>query len=71
VNPRAGLEDMEKLESLNLPELEIRPLGRSARSQSLYRTTIPRLMSLIICIGIFLEAFSLIQSAYVILKSHS
>jgi hypothetical protein len=32
VDPRAGLDDMEKIKFLNLPELEIRPLSRPARS---------------------------------------
>jgi hypothetical protein len=37
VDPRAGLDDMEKRKFLILPGLELRPLGRPARSQSLYR----------------------------------
>jgi hypothetical protein len=37
VNPRAGLDDVEKRKFLTLPGLELRPLGRPARSQSLYR----------------------------------
>jgi hypothetical protein len=36
VGPRAGLDDMEKRKIFPLPGLELRPLGRSARSQSLY-----------------------------------
>jgi hypothetical protein len=36
VDPRAGLDDME-----TLPEVELRPLGRTARSQSLYRLRYP------------------------------
>jgi hypothetical protein len=43
VDPRAGLEDVEKRKFLTLPELELRPLGRSARSQSLYRLRYPGL----------------------------
>jgi hypothetical protein len=35
VGPRAGLDDMEKLKYFNLLGLELRPLGRPARSQSL------------------------------------
>jgi hypothetical protein len=31
------MDDVEKRKFLNLPELELRPLGRPARSQSLYR----------------------------------
>jgi hypothetical protein len=40
VDPRAGLEDVED-RKLTLPELELRPLGRPARSQSLYRLRYP------------------------------
>jgi hypothetical protein len=31
VNPRAGLDDVEKRKFLTLPGLEFRPLGRPAR----------------------------------------
>jgi hypothetical protein len=37
VNPRAGLYDVEKRKFLTLLGLELRPLGRPARSQSLYQ----------------------------------
>jgi hypothetical protein len=37
VNPRAGLDDVEERKFLTLPGLELRPLGRPARRQSLYR----------------------------------
>jgi hypothetical protein len=37
VDPGASLDDMEKRKFLNLRRLELRPLGRPARSQSLYR----------------------------------
>jgi hypothetical protein len=37
VGPRAGLDEVEKGKFLNLPELELRPLGHPARNQSLYR----------------------------------
>jgi hypothetical protein len=37
VDPRAGLDDVEKKKLLNLHGLELRPLGRPARSQSPYR----------------------------------
>jgi hypothetical protein len=36
VDPRVGLDDVEKRKFLALPGLEFRPLGRPARSQSLY-----------------------------------
>jgi hypothetical protein len=35
MDPKAGLDDMEKRKFLTLPGLELRPLGRPARSQSL------------------------------------
>jgi hypothetical protein len=41
VDPRAGLDDVEKRKFLNLPGLELRPLGRPALSQSLYRLSYP------------------------------
>jgi hypothetical protein len=41
VAPRAGLDDVEKRKFLTLPVLELRPLGRPARSQSLYRLRYP------------------------------
>jgi hypothetical protein len=37
VGPRAGLEDVENRKFSTLPGLELRPLRRPARSQSLYR----------------------------------
>jgi hypothetical protein len=37
VDPKDGLDDVKKRKFLSLPGLEIRPLGRPARSQSLYR----------------------------------
>jgi hypothetical protein len=38
VDPRAGLDDVEKKKFLTLPGLQLtRPLGRPGRSQSLYR----------------------------------
>jgi hypothetical protein len=41
VIPRRGLDDVEKSKLLTLPGLELRPLGRPARSQSLYRLSYP------------------------------
>jgi hypothetical protein len=38
---RAGLDDVEKKKFLTLPVLELQPLGRPARSQSLYRLLYP------------------------------
>jgi hypothetical protein len=37
VDPRAGLDDVERRKILTLPGLELRPLGRPTRSQSLYQ----------------------------------
>jgi hypothetical protein len=37
VGPRTGLDDVENRKFLPLPGLELRPLGRPASSQSLYR----------------------------------
>jgi hypothetical protein len=39
--PRAGLDDIENRKFLTLPGLELRPLDRPARSQSLYRVRYP------------------------------
>jgi hypothetical protein len=44
VDPRAGLDDAEKRQFLTLPGLELRPLSRSACSQSLYRLRYPGLL---------------------------
>jgi hypothetical protein len=41
VNPRASLDDLEMKKFLTLPGLELRPLGRPARSQSPYRLRYP------------------------------
>jgi hypothetical protein len=43
VDLRAGLDDVERRKFLTLPGLELRPLGRPARSQSLCRLTLSRL----------------------------
>jgi hypothetical protein len=41
MDPKAGLDDVENRKFLTLPELELRPLGHAARSQSLYRLRYP------------------------------
>jgi hypothetical protein len=41
VGPRTGLDAVEKRKFLTLPGLELRPLCRPARSQSLYRLRYP------------------------------
>jgi hypothetical protein len=43
VKLRAGLDDVEKREFLTLPGLELRPVCRPARSQSIYRLHYPGL----------------------------
>jgi hypothetical protein len=44
VNLRAGLDDLEKRKFLTLPELELRPLDRPARSVVAIPTTLSRLL---------------------------
>jgi hypothetical protein len=41
VGPRTGLDDVERKKFLTLQELKLRPLGRSARSQSLHGLRYP------------------------------
>jgi hypothetical protein len=41
VDLRAGLDDLEKRKFLTSTGLELRPLGRPARGQSLYRLRYP------------------------------
>jgi hypothetical protein len=41
VDPRADLDEMKKRQFFILPGLELRPLGRPARSQSLYPLRYP------------------------------
>jgi hypothetical protein len=41
VGPRTGMDDVEKSKNLPLLVLELRPLCRSARGQSLYRLRYP------------------------------
>jgi hypothetical protein len=41
VDPRARLDDVKKRKFLTLPGLELGPLGRPARSHSLYRLRYP------------------------------
>jgi hypothetical protein len=48
VDPRAGEDDVKKRKFLTLPGLELRPLGRPARSQSLYRLRYPG--SFVLCL---------------------
>jgi hypothetical protein len=50
VGPRTGLDDVEKRKFLTLPGLELRPLRRPARSQSLYLLRYPGSIIIIIII---------------------
>jgi hypothetical protein len=40
MNPRAGLDDVEKRKFFTLLELELRPLGLPARSQSPHKEVV-------------------------------
>jgi hypothetical protein len=62
VDPRAGLDDVEKRNFLTLPGLELRPLGRPARSQSLYRLRHPGSRFYhVICLIMLVNTFHLIS----------
>jgi hypothetical protein len=52
VDPRAGLDEVKKRKLFTLPVLELRPLGRPARSQSLYRLSYPGSFSTVTCFQI-------------------
>jgi hypothetical protein len=52
LDPRTGLDDVEKRKFLTLPGLEYRPLGRPILSQSLYRLRYP---------GSLLHSYKLVQ----------
>jgi hypothetical protein len=41
VGPRTGMDDVENRKPLTLARLELRPLDRPARSQSLYQLRYP------------------------------
>jgi hypothetical protein len=58
VDFRAGLDDLEKRKFLTLPGRELRPLGRPASSQSLYRLRYPGCLIIIIIIIYYLCAAS-------------
>jgi hypothetical protein len=55
LDPRTGLNDMEKRNFLTLPGLELRPLCRPARGQSLYRLSYPG--SLAVDMGYLLKIY--------------
>jgi hypothetical protein len=41
MDPRTGMDNVERRKSLSLPRLELRPIDRPPRSQSLYRLRYP------------------------------
>jgi hypothetical protein len=61
---RAGLDDVEKRKFLTLPGLELRPLGRRTRSQSLYRLRYP--CSFLLCIPVDLLQYTVMQKFYLL-----
>jgi hypothetical protein len=42
MDQRTGLDNVERRKFLTLPVLELRPVGRPARSQSVYRLRYPK-----------------------------
>jgi hypothetical protein len=60
VGPKAGLDDVERRKISPLPGLELRPLGRRARSQSLYRlSSLTNGLSLVATLLLFSEALAM------------
>jgi hypothetical protein len=49
VDPGAGLNDVQKKKLLALPGLQLRPLGRPARSQSQYRLRYSASQQILVC----------------------
>jgi hypothetical protein len=58
VDPRASLDDLEKRKFFTLPGLEVQPLSRPARSQSLYRLRYPGSNTIIYSMLIYLFPFN-------------
>jgi hypothetical protein len=50
VDPRASLEDLEKRKFFTLPGIELRTIGRPARSQSLSRLSYPGSFGVCVCV---------------------
>jgi hypothetical protein len=57
VDPRADLGDLENRKFVTLPGLELRPLGRPARIQSLYRQHYPGYKEIGIHVGVWCRNF--------------
>jgi hypothetical protein len=70
VDPRAGMDDVEKRKFLTLLGLELQPLGRPARSQSLYRLRYPGSLlpfhssTIYICRYSFFKTYKLLYICY-------
>jgi hypothetical protein len=62
IGPRVGLDDVEKIKFLTLQELELRPLSRPARSQSLCRLRSWTLCSFLNPVGVSLAFLGVIKS---------
>jgi hypothetical protein len=50
VDPRAGLDNVEKRKFFILPGLELRPIGRPARILSLYRLSYPGSQNILVAL---------------------
>jgi hypothetical protein len=61
VDPRAGLDDVEKKNVLTLPGLELRSFCRPARSQSLYRLRYPGSQCYL---GVIFKCYALLYRVY-------
>jgi hypothetical protein len=73
VDPRAGLDNVEKRTVLDLPGLEPRPLSRPARSQSLYIDKEILMMGTFAFFFFLLLCFTVFHSLYLIIlerRSH-
>jgi hypothetical protein len=60
VDHRAGLGDVKKRKFVTLPGLELRPLGRPTRSQSLYR--LPNVLTTYFNVHVFVYAQILLHA---------
>jgi hypothetical protein len=64
VSPIAGLNDVERRKLLTLPGLGLRPLGRPARSQSLYRLRYPGSpLSLSLSLSLYIYIYRFFESS--------
>jgi hypothetical protein len=73
VDPRAGLKHLEKRKFLTLLGLELRPLGRPAHSQSLYRFCYvgsPYIDTLFLEKATFILSYTVLSSGYFVAARH-